>query len=587
MKRNTLLFCLTILLALPTALSLFAQGPGDPEKEGALPSVQGANAEGTRFIVGFMQNEESTSICALFGGRDLPRHRIAIASRLKTDVTITYPNGTTLSRTLEPFQIWSLQLDGEQYECLDDGVCAKSFEIVSEEPVSVYCFSSKTHTSDGYLALPISSWGTEYYTANAPVDQYTPRPWEDPDGCLTESRPGEFAIIAGEDFTTVTVIATVRTRSGMPATVPQTEVLMKGEIWQVQAAGDVRGRDDITGSHISSDKPVGVLSGHVRTAIPSSFDSKDHLIEMLPPVKDLGTRHIVVPFGGRNGGDLVRVIGAASGRTDIQITTKTGRIPYSLSGPGSFIEFLVSNTDGAAVIETTQPVLVAHYSQSKGVDTVSDNRFDPYMIITTPEEQFANAAVFQTLPNNNGIGRQFDHHFVTIVSEKLNFATLRINGSSLANDPRIVAQGAVPSLESQFVWLTLRLPDNRAYVIEGRALFSGYVYGIGDFDSYGWPIGAGRFTEIFDTIPPVMWATPSCGELVYDIFAVDSGGINRGLLALFIDQSGSENVQLIEREPNPWPAGGTFDTARIRVRLIDPTKPGRARVVARDAGGIL
>ena len=187
MKRNTLLFCLTILLALPTALSLFAQGPGDPEKEGALPSVQGANAEGTRFIVGFMQNEESTSICALFGGRDLPRHRIAIASRLKTDVTITYPNGTTLSRTLEPFQIWSLQLDGEQYECLDDGVCAKSFEIVSEEPVSVYCFSSKTHTSDGYLALPISSWGTEYYTANAPVDQYTPRPWEDPDGCLTES----------------------------------------------------------------------------------------------------------------------------------------------------------------------------------------------------------------------------------------------------------------------------------------------------------------------------------------------------------------------------------------------------------------
>ncbi|MGE3802730.1 MAG: choice-of-anchor D domain-containing protein, partial [Candidatus Kapaibacterium sp.] len=517
----------------------------------------------------------------LLDGREIPKHRIAIASRTATDVTITYPNGNSLKRSLQPFQIWSLTLNGEQYECLGDSICTKSFEIVSDEPVSIYCFSSKTHTSDGYLALPLSSWGTEYFTANAAVDHY-PFDIRDPDSCRLEPRPGEFAVIAGEDFTTVTVTATTPTRSGTAANVPQQKVLMKGEIWQIQADGNIRGQNDITGSHVVSDKAVGLLSGHVRTGMPWSYDTKDHLIEMIPPVNALGKRHIVVPFGGRRGGDIVRIIATKAGTTNATIKKNSGNIAYTLNGAGDFQEVLVAEV---YVIETDQPVLVAHYSQSNDADPTSS--FDPYMIVTTPEEQFANTAVFQTLPNlpSPGSPKQFDQHFVTIVSELANFNSLLINGSPLANDPRMVAQGKVPTLETQFVWLTLRLADNTAYVIQGKALFGGYVYGIGEWDSYGWPVGAGLFKEVYDTIPPVLWATPSCGELVYDIYASDSGGINKGLTDLFLDQNGSENVQVIERDPRTLPPAGTFDTARIRVRLIDPTKPGKARVIARDAGG--
>ncbi len=594
MKYVTRLLCTTLLAFLSFATTS-AQVLGDPEKRDASPTIQGVNAEGTRFIVGFMENEESSSVCARRGERNLSQHRIAIASRLATNVTIIYPNGTRIVRVLKPNRINSLILNGEQYECLGDRVCNKSFEIVSDEPVSVYCFSSKPYTSDGYLALPISSWGTEYFTVNAAVDHYPPRSdsADDPDNCRIEPRPGEFAVIAAEDFTTVTVTATTRTRSGTPANVPQQKILMKGEIWQVQAQGNVRGRDDITGSHVVADKPVGLLSGHVRTAMPWSFKTKDHLIEMIPPVEALGTRHIVVPFSGRNGGDIVRVIGARPGRTTITVTTERESVQYSVNDAGSFVEFTVNVSDSAAVIETNQPVLVAHYSQSSDVDPA--NRFDPYLIITTPEEQFANAAVFQTMPNGriNPIDTttQFDQHFVTIVSEKENVASLRLNGSSLTRDPRIIAQGRVPSLENDFVWFTIRLPDNRAYVIEGNALFGGYVYGIGKFDSYGWPVGTGFFTETFDTIPPILWAKPECGELIYDIYALDSDTINynKGLLSLFLDQTRSENVRVVELDPDPLPRDGNLgyrDTARIRVTLIDPTKPGRARIVARDAGGV-
>ena len=594
MKYFTRLLC-TILLAFLSFATTSAQVLGDPEKRDASPTIQGVNAEGTQFIVGFMENEESSSVCARRGERDLSRHRIAIASRLATNVTIIYPTGTRIVRALEPNQISSLILYGEQYECLGDRVCNKSFEIVSDEPVSVYCFSSKPYTSDGYLALPISSWGTEYFTVNAAVDHYPPPrdSADDPDNCRIEPRPGEFAVIAAENFTTVTVKATTPTRSGTPANVRQQKLLMKGEIWQVQAQGNERGKNDITGSHVVADKPVGLLSGHVRTAIPWSFNTKDHLIEMIPPVEALGTRHIVVPFPGRNGGDIVRVIGAQPGRTTITVTTERKSVQYSVNDAGSFVEFTVNASDNAAVIETNQPVLVAHYSQSSDVDPA--NRFDPYLIITTPEEQFANAAVFQTMPNGriNPIDTttQFDQHFVTIVSEKENVASLRLNGSSLTRDPRIIAQGRVPSLENDFVWFTIRLPDNQAYVIEGNALFGGYVYGIGKFDSYGWPVGTGFFTETFDTIPPILWAKPECGELIYDIYALDSDTINynKGLLSLFLDQTRSENVRVVELDPDPLPRDGNLgyrDTARIRVTLIDPTKPGRARIVARDAGGV-
>ncbi|MGE3802474.1 MAG: hypothetical protein AB7H80_15765, partial [Candidatus Kapaibacterium sp.] len=72
MKRIALLLCSTTLLALLLTADLLGQGTGDPEKMGSLPTVQGANAEGTHFIVGFMQNEESTSICTLLDGREIP-----------------------------------------------------------------------------------------------------------------------------------------------------------------------------------------------------------------------------------------------------------------------------------------------------------------------------------------------------------------------------------------------------------------------------------------------------------------------------------------------------------------------------------
>ena len=63
--------------------------------------------------------------------------------------------------------------------------------------------------------------------------------------------------------------------------------LDSGECFLIQGLeGDV-GTNDLTGTLIQSNNPIGVLSGHVRTSVYQGldlpYDTKDHIIDMLPP----------------------------------------------------------------------------------------------------------------------------------------------------------------------------------------------------------------------------------------------------------------------------------------------------------------
>lgn len=582
MKHATFLLCTLVLLSayIPT----LAQPNVDPDKDG--PAILGSNAEGTRFIVGFMQNEESD--CS---GQFSGTQSVAVASRFNTSALIRYPDGRTIRRIIPATTIITFTFNSFQYECIGEGICDQSIEIIADDPVSIYCFSSKTHTSDGYLALPVSSWGTEYLTANYYNDHYNLLGQDGfPDPCNVEPRRGEFAIIAAEDSTVVQVWPQADTRSGgFPGSSIQ-QVLMEGEMWQIQDAGSIRGGSDITGSRIVASKPVGLLSGHMRTAIPFNLNTKDHLIEMLPPTTTYGKRYIVVPFGGRNGGDVARVVASETGITNVRVINNLSSVNYRINGAGSFQQIPISQNQ-VTVIETDQPVLTAHYSQSNGVDESS--KFDPYMVVVTPEEQFVNTAIFQTMPDGGRWVRyidttvwekQFTQHFVTLVAERDKVDQLMLDNSPILNYPAIVGTGMVPSLEDEYIWLTLRLPGGQAFTIEGEALFGGYVYGIGEFDSYGWPVGAGiRDLKNPDIITPQLSAEPGCGKAWYDVVITDSTNPDWGLKNVWLDETSSSNVEIT----STYPCVCGLDKYELQVRLVDPLQPGKARIIAEDNGGNL
>jgi hypothetical protein len=543
------------------------------EKKG--PELLGSNAEGYHFMVGFMENEITGCTEDANGSR-----YISIASRFESLVTVKFPGGGRIDTLLKPFQIFSVYISW-QYENVGEGVEKNGIEIEATRPVSVYCYSSRSLTSDGYLALPISSWGTQYVTANYYVDHYQPNIQDTITNwaayqCAIYPRGGEFAVIAAYDSTVVTVIPRTRTAAGIPAGAFYIKTLRKGEIFQIQDGGYIRGGSDITGSTITSNYPVGVLSGHVRAAVPVQYESKDHLIEMLPPRNALGRRYMAIPLGGRKGGDLLRVISASVNPIQVTITTASGSTPYTIPNLGGFIEY---NLEEPSVITAAGPVLAAQYARSNGVDPSA--KFDPDMIILTPEEQFINSVIFQTLPNIDRNRVQFDKHFVTIVGEKKDFASIELNGRQLITWPGLVT-GDVPGVE--YRWAIAELPDGKAHTIRGNALFGGYVYGIGDVDSYAWPIGSG-LKKFFDLPPdidaPVLKAEPFCGG--YEVFVKDSGFYQVGLESngVWLDTNQSVNVRF-DREAD---VSRGIEFALGRLTLIDPRMPGSARIWARDRDG--
>jgi hypothetical protein len=571
---------LLAILWLGTSCTHFLQAQSS-EKKG--PQILGSNAEGYHFMVGFMQNELDyyQTSDGPFGGCDYGtvKQKIQMASRFATHVKVTGQGAWPIERDLAPFEVWTLPVD-RYYECIDEGVFKKGIEIEATTPISVYCFSSRETTSDGYQALPINSWGTQYISANYYLDYYDPDPNEPKyNYCDTYPRGGELAVIAGFDSTQVTVVPNAYTRGGVARGSYYTKVLMKGEIFQVQDGGIIKGGSDLTGSMITSSKPVGLLSGHVRAAIPYTMTSRNHLIEMLPPRNTFGKRYMIAPFGGHQGGDVVRIIAGEAGGTSVTVQTATATTTYDLLNIGNFAQVILEET---AVITANRRVLVTQYCQSQGIDPRNAGKpvpvvpFDPYMVVVTPEEQFVNGAVFQTLPegSNSFGGKQFDHQHMTIIAEAKNFNTIELNGENLSSNPNLVT-ALIPN--TTYRWATLELDPNKIHTLQGDALFGGYVYGIGNADSYGWPIGAGlRKFDIPDGNPPVLTAEKICGG--YDIFVKDSGFFETGLSKVWLDTSESINTSFT---PGSFISRG-IEYAIGRVTLLDARSSGVARIIASD-----
>ena len=58
---------------------------------------------------------------------------------------------------------------------------------------------------------------------------------------------------------------------------------------------------DATGTYVNSTKPIAVYGGHSCAQVPTGdILFCDHIIEQIPPVAELGTRHVVPPIVGRS-----------------------------------------------------------------------------------------------------------------------------------------------------------------------------------------------------------------------------------------------------------------------------------------------
>ena len=155
--------------------------------------------------------------------------------------------------------------------------------VISSHDIGLYGVNSLTGTCDGFLAFPVPSLGTEYYTIS----------YFGQSGDTTM-----VGLVAAADGTVVTVT----TRPGVNQQYPQNGPLTSGGFpftinmnrYQVV---QLQNSQDLSGTFISSNKPISVFSGNRYTRVPSSATSTDesHLVGMIPRKESLGRSFYAIP----------------------------------------------------------------------------------------------------------------------------------------------------------------------------------------------------------------------------------------------------------------------------------------------------
>ena len=515
---NRLHFTAVLVVVLVACTTLTAQ-PRKPNAESMLNS----GALGTEFWIAIPPNE--------INPYPVEELNIYVASASSTQITVfDASSGKRFNRSIKANEIltlsdakgetnWTMELrDPEQ-------VVPKGIKISSPTPVSVYVLNSKTATSDGYMALPVSSWDREYIAAS----YYDFKEFD--------AWAGGFVVVAREP-TKVSITlrgagsnGAGRTALGKKIGDQFTVSMDEGDVYMVHGDGQTRGEFDLTGSSIVADKPIGVIGFHMRTTMPNLLvngNGRNHLVEMLSPVSCWGNRYASIELSRENRnnqgkGDVFRVI-AKDPNTKWAMTyydkvtkRQLGQGGGLLLKAGDFADLSkvaapTTLTHGYSIWTADKPILVMQYSCSQSWD--GDPLLDPFMVALPAESQFASTAMFQ-FPTS----AKFTKHRLNLVvavdttDPKIteNLKSLTIDGIPIWSHPK--------ALEPKL--LSNKMPDGNYWTIldygneplahtisgNGRVRFGGYAYGFGNVDAYGWPIAGGKPTEqvaTFDTLAPVI-----------------------------------------------------------------------------------
>ena len=451
-------FGLILLIFLFQVPGLLAQSPAD---------ICVKSTEGKEFWFGFLENRLGFSCGGYVPDNYL---EVTVTSRFSCQFTITVGKLATpvASGVLVPNVPQKIRINrflAEPYgsESIED----KAIHLVSDQPLNLYAMNYGYNSADAAVIFPVDALGNEYYALcyEPHVDLRLSQC-----GAFYNGKNSEFAIVASEDNTQVTITPSRVTDHLKPANIPYVVTLNKGELYQVQSMNfpNMPGQGDLTGSHITSDKPVALYSGSWATTVPnSSVSAWDHLYEQIPPVRSWGRKFVTVPLKTRLK-DTYRIL-ASVDQTNVKIANQSSII----LNQGQFYEFML-NDNQPALIETDHPVLLAQYSNSNDVDRPAaipqgpDWDGDPSMLIISPVDQTREQVTFVAYDTQEII-RKF---FVNIVTKDNSVNQILL-------DDNAISFQSLPNSGYSYAQVPIILGNHNLVSTEPGKGFIAYVYGFG------------------------------------------------------------------------------------------------------------
>ncbi len=391
---------------------------------------------GTDFWIAFPPNNSSTATLHIF-----------ISSEYATSGTVSsaYP-GVNQPFTVTPGVVSEVIIPSGAR--LTPGTEDKGIRITALDPVAVYGLNFVLASTDAFLALPVSSLGTDYMVLTYKT--------------TVSNKGSSFSVVAIQDGTVLNIF-NKQTGSTYDIT------LNEGQTYHETAT--TLGHD-LTGSTIHSSHPVSVFGSVDLTFVPSGCTFGDHIVEQLFPVTAWGKRFITVPLAGRdNSGDIFRIL-AREDNTQVSIN----EIVSATLNTGDYHEV---NLAGFNSITTSKSVLVAQYA--KGTQCSGNTIGDPFMMLIQPREQFLTSYTICTVAG-------FTSHWVNIVAPSYAVGTILMDG--------------IPIPAASFVAVgTTSYQGAQVPISEGSHTFTStipfgvFVYGWTNVNSYGYP-GGGSLSPV-------------------------------------------------------------------------------------------
>jgi hypothetical protein len=262
-----------------------------------------------------------------------------VTGKEPTNVTIYFTNlSNSVAFPVNANEVYTYSLNNEQKQAVYNnpmgvtGITNYSMKITSTEPVSVYAMNHRSTSADATNILPVTAIGMEYYQVS-----YTP--------------PNSFQLDA---------YAVVATQNN-------THLHHNGFLEATLDVGEVYYRtinSDMTGAHITSDKPAAFFAVIPTTTIPTGGGQSACFMQQLASVNTWGKKffvpvshlirdrvRIVVSQDGTNishtGGTLVSALGSQMSLTDLQA--------------GQFVELEIQSDETGCFIQSNYPVGVCTY----------------------------------------------------------------------------------------------------------------------------------------------------------------------------------------------------------------------------------
>jgi len=315
-----------------------------------------------------------------------------------------------------------------------------AIHIVADHDVNVYGLNRAQYTTDAFLGLPTSSVGTRYRLVD-----------------YNSFRGGLMSVVATEDDTTISIVPDAATEVS-----PFTVTLSQGQVFEWEESST----ETLTGTVVTSDKPVSVFAGNRCSDVPVDYSACNHVIEQMLPTNTWGRTFVTYPLRGRTA-DTFRVVADVDG-TQVTVNKAGGAETHTLNA-GEYWEF---ESGEPMEIASNQPIEVAQYSNSESYDNTNS---DPFMVLVPPFEQGFTDSVFSTPVSGFT-------NYVNITAPTSGIADVLLDGAPIPTDQWV----AIPGSDYSGVSVAI---DAGIHRLSSPVPLQTIVYGDSDYDGYGYPGG--------------------------------------------------------------------------------------------------